>query len=82
MLGSIALAIVYGLKVNLSVAIVGMVKHTEAPIVNVSKTANSTPDIVCYFNDSGSGNATISAQEVSVYLCVYDDDICMYICGK
>ncbi|KAK9720160.1 hypothetical protein QE152_g22266 [Popillia japonica] len=32
-LGSIALAIVYGLKVNLSVAIVGMVKHTEAPIV-------------------------------------------------
>lgn len=72
MLGSIALAIVYGLKVNLSVAIVGMVNHTalELEEAQTSKGGNfSTYDseIVCNFNDTN-GNSTGSALEVSKFV--------------
>lgn len=71
MLGSIALAIIYGLKVNLSVAIVGMVNHTalEFQEIKDSKNHNLTydTDVVCVFNDTEATNSTSSAVEVSIF---------------
>lgn len=52
-LGSIAMAIIYGLKVNLSVAMVAMLNHTairassSAPIVHKVVTLNVTTDDAC-----------------------------------
>lgn len=40
-LGSIAMAIIYGLKVNLSVAMVAMVNHTAVALQNVHKLDES-----------------------------------------
>lgn len=52
-IGSIAMAIIYGLKVNLSVAMVAMLNHTairassSAPIVHKVVTLNVTTDDAC-----------------------------------
>ncbi|XP_022917023.2 sialin-like [Onthophagus taurus] len=53
-LGSIGMAIAYGLKVNLSVAIVTMVNHTALELSN-SQVQSDRPPIqhsMCLFNDS------------------------------
>lgn len=55
-LGSIAMAIIYGLKVNLSVAMVAMVNHTALALQNAGKHDESH-DVTAYsmsnFTDSG-----------------------------
>jgi len=56
-MGSIGLAILYGFKVNASVAIVAMVNHTavkssiKLSTSNDSETDNTTLTDVCHFND-------------------------------
>lgn len=59
-LGSIGMAIVYGLKVNLSVAMVGMVNHTANRHVSTSHTgANHTSDLECQPTDGSSKTKVI-----------------------
>jgi len=53
-MGSIGLAILYGFKVNASVAIVAMVNHTAVKLSiksNDSETDNTTLTDICHFND-------------------------------
>lgn len=62
-LGSIGMAIVYGLKVNLSVAMVGMLNHTAIKMHVVHSSHDDVdhgePVEECVAT-SGSGNATVS----------------------
>ncbi|GJQ72178.1 hypothetical protein Trydic_g3270 [Trypoxylus dichotomus] len=64
-LGSIALAIIYGLKVNLSVAIVGMVNHTALELQEGKTAKNNSltfdSDVVCIFNDTDTTNTSTPA---------------------
>ncbi|KAJ0174786.1 hypothetical protein K1T71_009894 [Dendrolimus kikuchii] len=54
-LGSIGMAIVYGLKVNLSVALVGMVNHTaNRHALNKDAGTNHTSDLECQPTDGSS----------------------------
>lgn len=63
-LGCVAFAIIYGLKVNLSVAIVGMVNHTAA----ASKEEGPLSKGECESTD----NSTSTTHEVrTLYLLLY-----------
>lgn len=61
------MGIIYGLKVNLSVAIVGMVNHTGLELMNADhhhSNSNTVSDEDCKFDDPA-GNATVASVEVS-----------------
>lgn len=65
MLGCVAFAIIYGLKVNLSVAIVGMVNHTA----NAGKDEESSHHVQdqCGSTDSNSSKASHEVKHVKRY---------------
>ncbi|XP_065161518.1 sialin [Atheta coriaria] len=52
-LGSLGMAIVYGLKVNLSVAIISMLNHTALSYENRRHTPADKNDDTCYAGDGG-----------------------------
>ena len=71
LLASAGMAIIYGFKVNLSVAIVAMVNHTaikESSVIivqNINKSANEDKSMVCK-----SENSDMINQKVSNYCLV------------
>ncbi|XP_022916611.2 sialin-like [Onthophagus taurus] len=56
-LGAVGMAIVYGLKVNLSIAIVAMINHTA--LVNTSGDEHVTAD-ACHFDDSNNEKSVLA----------------------
>lgn len=67
MMGSIGLAILYGFKVNVSVAIVAMVNHTAVKLStshNLETDNTTVSENVCQFDDAS--NVTTIIGEVCV----------------
>ena len=59
------MAIIYGLKVNLSVAIVAMIDHDEVARLAEKKMPNN---VTLAVNDGHVGNITVDGEE-----CVYEE---------
>lgn len=72
-MGSIGLAIIYGFKVNVSVAIVAMVNHTAVKLSTLHQmkfeNATALTGDECNHGD-GSSNATKSVTEVHEYIAI------------
>lgn len=58
-LGSIGMAIVYGLKVNLSVAMVGMLNHTAIKLESHDNATTNNAEAECQAT-GGASNAKVS----------------------
>lgn len=67
-LGSIAMAIVYGLKVNLSVAMVGMLNHTGIKAMGPDEDNVTRGGEECTVE--GASNTTVSKFKLFYYITV------------
>ena len=69
-MGAMGMAIIYGLKVNLSVAIVAMLNHTNLEAMKghgeghgpSGGESDATEDVMCYNASKGSGNGKDTAE--------------------
>lgn len=70
-MGSIAMAIIYGFKVNISVAIVAMVNHTAIKLENqrtfVAPKTNAVDESVCHHSDLSQWSRT-QVRYIIIYL--------------
>ena len=68
-MGSIGLAIIYGFKVNVSVAIVAMVNHTAVKLSTLHQLETENTTVIslneCHY-DSAVSNATKTVTEVRI----------------
>lgn len=70
-LGSIAMAIVYGLKVNLSVAMVAMVNHTAVALQNAHDDSSTSSSNFSLIEECEAENRTSSsANQVNIIFCL------------
>lgn len=89
-LGSVGMAIIYGLKVNLSVAMVAMLNHTAIELLNENKTvavatnvsisANQTLDGDCSAAAGSSDKVEVKSCQLNIIVIAFTDvEIYFYV---